>query len=137
MLKLVGRQALHALHLRNDFVAPALNAEPVDIVSTQKRRKILPRLAQIHTLRAQFVAVEHDFRLWLIELYVHIGKKEHAGGHSLLHDLTCQFSYLLRLCRRGDHQIDWEISATRQWRRSQRNYPNACDLCKRASRRSQ
>ena len=75
--------------------------------------KILSGLAQIDALRAQLVAVEDDFGLWLIELQICVSKDEEAAGHCLLHQLLGEVDKLLRLRRRRDHEIDREISAAR------------------------
>src|SRR6266545_1679406 len=45
--KLIGRQALRARDLRNDLIAPALDAEPVDVVAAQKDWEISSGLTQV------------------------------------------------------------------------------------------
>ncbi len=129
--ELLGRQTLRALDLRNDFVASALNAEPVDIVSAQQGGQILSGLAQVNSLRAQLVAIEDDLGLRLVELQVGVGVDEQTAGESLPHQLLGEVEQLLRLARRGDYEINREISAAGQRRRSQRNHADARDLRQR------
>src|SRR4029077_17878524 len=74
--QLISIQALRALDLRNYFVAPALNAKAVDIVAAEHGGKVLSCLCQVHSLRADFVTVEHDFSLRLIKLQIGVGEDE-------------------------------------------------------------
>ena len=112
--ELIGRQAIGAPDLRNHLVAAALDAEPVDIVSAKHRRQVLTGLTEVDALRPKLVAIEHDLGLRLIELQVGVGKDEHAAAHRLLHELTGQLGELLRLGRRGNHEVDRKITAARQ-----------------------
>ena len=97
--ELIGRQPLRALDLRNDLVAPALDAEAVDVVAAEQRRQILAGLAQIDALRAELVAIEDDLGLRLIELQVGVGEDEQAARERLLHELVRELAKLLRLGR--------------------------------------
>ena len=95
--ELVGRQAFHALHLRDHLVATALDAEAVHIISANQRRKILTCLAQVDSLGPDLVSIENNFGLRLVELQVAIGVDEHAARIGLLHELVRQFLKSLRL----------------------------------------
>src|SRR5262249_43862398 len=85
--QLIGRQALAANHLRNDFVAAALNAETIDVVSAQQDREIAAGLSEVHALGAELVAIEHHARLRLVELQVGVREHELAAGERFLHEL--------------------------------------------------
>ena len=135
--QLIGRQALGALDLRNHLVAPALDAEPVDVVAAEQRRQILAGLAQVDALRAQLVAIEDDLRLRLVELQVGVGEDEQPARERLLHELAGKLAELLRLGRRGDHEVDGEVSAAGQRRRRQRDRADARDLRQRPHRLDQ
>ena len=132
--KLIRGQALGALDLRDDFVAPALDAEAVHVVATEQRRQVLARLTEIDALRAELVAVEDDFGLWLIELHVRVGKDEQPARERLRHELVRQVAQPLRLGRRGDHQVHWEVAAAGQRRRGQRDRANTGNLRQRPGR---
>ena len=79
LFELIGRQTLRALDLRNDLVAPALDAEAIHIIPAQHGGKILTGLGQVHSLRAELVAVEDDLGLRLVELQVGVGENEQAA----------------------------------------------------------
>ena len=106
--ELIGRQPLRALDLRNDLVAPALDAEAVDVVAAEQRRQIRAGLAEVDALRAELVAIEDDLGLRLVELQVGVGEDEQPAGERLLHQLAGEIAELLRLGRRGDHEVDRE-----------------------------
>ena len=93
--ELVGRQPLAALDLRDDLVAAALDAEPVDVVAAQQRRQVAAGLAQVDALRAHLVAVEHDLGLRLVELQVGVGEHEHAARERLPDELVRELGELL------------------------------------------
>ena len=86
--QLIGRQPLRALDLRNDLVAPALDAEPVDVVPAEQRRKIRAGLPQVDALRAKLVAIEDDLGLRLVELQIGVGEDEQPARERLLHELA-------------------------------------------------
>src|SRR5207253_7978638 len=113
---------------RDDFVAAALDAEPVDVVATKQHRKIASRLTEVHALRPQLVPIEDDLRLRLIELDVRVGVDEQPGGERLLHELTGDLVEPLRLRSRADHEIDREVTASGKRRRGQRNRADARNL---------
>src|SRR5262249_14118467 len=50
LLELTRRQLVGARHLRDDLVAPAVNAESVDVIRADERRQVAPRLTQVHPL---------------------------------------------------------------------------------------
>src|SRR5439155_15860471 len=128
------RQSLRAFDLRNDLVAPSLDTEPIDVVPADQRRKILTGFPEIDTLRSQFVSIEDDFGLRLIELQIGVGEDEQTARERLLYELGPETHKLLRLSRRGNHEVDWEISATGQGRRRLRNRADARNLRQRAHR---
>ena len=128
MLQLIGRQTLHSFYLRNHFVAPALDAEAVDIVSAEKRGEVLSRLAQVNSLGAEFVTIKNHLGLRLIELHVNVGEDEHPARHCLLYQLIRKLGELLWLRRRRDHKINREISAAGQCRWGQGNHTDARNL---------
>ena len=128
MLQLIGRQTLHSFDLRNYFVAPALDAKPVHVVSAEKRGEILPCLAQVNSLGAELVTVEHHLRLRLVEFHVNVGEDEHPARHCLLYQLIRKLGELLWLRRRRDHKINREISAAGQCRWGQGNHTDARNL---------
>ena len=111
--ELIRRQPLGALDLRDHLVAAPLDAEPVDVVAAEQRREIAAGLAQVDALRAQLVAIEDDLGLRLVELQVGVGEHEQAARERLLHELFGELAQLLRLGRRGDHEIDREVAAAR------------------------
>src|SRR5216683_5511614 len=118
LFQLIRRQTFGALDLRNDLVAPALDAEAVDIVSAEQRGKVLTSLGQVHSLSTNLVTVEDNLSLWLIELQVGVGKNEQATGECFLHQLIGEFTELPRFSRRHDHKLNRKISTT--WQRGRR-----------------
>ena len=118
--------------LRNDLVAAALNAEPVDVVTAEERRQVLSRLAEVHALRTHLVAIEHDLRLRLVEPEIGIGEHEQPAGERLLHQLAGELPEPLGLGGRRDHEIHREISATGQRRRRHGDHANAGNLRQRS-----
>jgi len=134
LLQLISVQALRAFDLRNDFIAPALDAETVDIVTAEHSGKILSRLCQVHPLGADFVAVKHDFSLRLIKLQVGVGEDEKAAGECFLHQLIGELIELPRFRRRKNYELNREIPAARQRRRGQRNYPDPWNFRQRSDR---
>ena len=122
--QLLRRQALHALHLRNHLITLALNAEPVHVVAAEQRRKILTRLAQINSLGAEFVAVEDNFSLRLVELQIRVGVNKHPTLERALYQLVGKLCQLLWLRGRGDHEVHREVSAAGKGRRGERNHTN-------------
>ena len=56
--ELIRRQPLAALHLRDDLVAAALDAEAIDVVAAEERGEIAAGLGHVDALRAQLVAIE-------------------------------------------------------------------------------
>ena len=128
LLQLIGGQTVRAFDLRNDFVAPALDAEAIDVVAAEHGGKILAGLGQVDSLRAEFVAVEDDLSLRLVELQVGVGVNEEAAGERFLHELVGKLAELPRLGCRDNHELNREISATRQRRRRQRDHANARNL---------
>ena len=94
LLQLIGSQTFFALDLRNHFVAPALDAEAVDVVPAEHGGKILARLGKVHSLRTEFVAVEDDLSLRLVELQVGVGINEKATGEGFLHELIGKLAEL-------------------------------------------
>src|SRR3954465_5465584 len=125
MFELVRTQALGPLDLRNDFVTLSLNAEAVHVIPTEHGGKVRAHFAHVHALRTELVAIENYFGLRLVKFHIGIGENEHTAGHRLLHDLSCQFAHLLRFGRGLNYEVNWERTSTRQWRRSQRNDPDA------------
>ena len=135
--ELVGCQTVSPLDLRNHLVASPLDAEPIYVVAAEKRREIQTRLAQLHALRSQLVAIEDDLRLRLIELQIGIGVDEEAARERLLHQLPGDVSKLLRLRRRRDHQIHREVSASGKRRGGERDGADTRDLRERAHQSNQ
>ena len=118
LFELIRRQTFGALDLRNDLVAPALDAEAVDIVSAEQRGKVLTSLGQVHSLSTNLVTVEDNLSLWLIELQIGVGENEKATGECFLHQLIGEFTELPRFSRRHDHKLNRKISTT--WQRGRR-----------------
>jgi len=127
LLELVGGEPLGPLDLRDDLVAPPLDAEAVDVVAAEQGREVLSRLAQVDPLRAHLVAVEDDLRLRLVELQVRVGEHEEPALVGLLDELAGDLAELRRLRRRGDHEVDGEVAAPRQRRRDDRDDADARD----------
>src|SRR6185369_1450932 len=126
--QLLGRQALGALDLGNNFVASALNAEPVDVISTQHGGQVLPRLAQVHSLRPQLVPVENDLGLRLVVFQIGVGVDEFSAGKGRPHQLFGDGNQLLRFTRRRNHKVNRKRSSPRQRRRGRGDDSNARDL---------
>src|SRR5438309_6806836 len=126
--QLLRSQTLHTFDLRNHLVTPPLNAEPVDVVTAQQRGKVLSSLTQVHTLRAKLVAIKDNLSLGLVIFQIRVGVNEDAARHCLLHQLVRELHQLLRLARRCDHEIHWEIAAAGQGWRSQRDHSNSRNL---------
>src|SRR6266446_3580176 len=128
LLELIGRQTLGALDLWNDFVTPPLNAEAIYIIPAQHGGEILAGLGQVHSLRAELVAVEDDLGLRLVELQVGVSEDEQTTRECLTHELFSKCVELPGLHRRGDHELNWEVSATGQRGRGQWDHADARDF---------
>src|SRR5262249_9410475 len=106
------------------LVAPALDAETVDIVAAEEDGEVASDLAQIDALGAQLVTVEDDLGLGLIELEVRVGKDEQPARKRLLHQLAGNVAEPLRLRRRRDDEVHRKIAASGEWRWRRRNRTN-------------
>ena len=113
-LQLFRREPLAALDLRDHLVAAALDAEPVDEVATDQRRQIAPGLAHVDPERTHLVTVEHHLGLRLVEFEIGVHVDEHPALVRLLHQLIRDVEQLLRLGRRGDHEIHGEAATAGQ-----------------------
>src|SRR5206468_11784388 len=110
----------------------SLNAEAVHIVAAEHGAEILARLAEVHTLRTQLVAIEDNFGLRLVKLQVGVGIDEDAAGESLLYELVSEVSKFLRLARRRNDKVNRETAATRKRGGRKRDDTNAGYLRKRS-----
>src|SRR6266550_4513281 len=128
LLELIGCQTLRSLDLRNHLVTPALDAKAIYIIPAQHGRKILTGLSQVHSLRAELVAVEDDLGLRLVELQVGVGEDEQTTRECLTHELFSKCVELPGLHRRGNHELNREVSATWQRRRGQWDDADARDF---------
>ena len=128
LFELIGCQTLRSLDLRNHLVTPALDAKAIDIIPAQHCGKILTGLSQVYSLGAELVAVEDDLGLRLVELQVRIGENEQAARECLTHELFSKCVELPGLHRRGNHELNREVSATWQRRRGQWDDADARDF---------
>ena len=67
--------------MRNDFVTTALDVETINEITADAGGKIGPDLLHIQTERSDFVMVERDLSLGLIDFRIDVRESKHAGLH--------------------------------------------------------
>ena len=85
-----------SLHLWDDLIAAALNAEAIDVIAAEQRRQVLTCPAQINALGTELVSIEYHLGLGLIEFQVRVSEHEEAAGEGFHHQLVGDVIQLLR-----------------------------------------
>ena len=70
VVQLLGVEPLHPEELRDDLVAPALDAEAVDEVAAQRGAHVLADLLEVQAQLRHLLPVDLDLRLRLVDLHV-------------------------------------------------------------------
>ena len=97
VFQLLRIQTIDAFDLRNHLVAAAGDVEPVDEVAADAGGEVGADLLHVQTHRRDFVVIENDLRLRLIDLGVDVRESEHARLHRFRLNLLREFEDAFRI----------------------------------------
>src|SRR6202030_473616 len=113
--ELLRIQTIHPLDLRNDFVAATFDVEAVDEIAADRGGHIGSHLLHVEAHRSDFVVIENNFGLWLVDLRVDIRELEHPGRHRFFLELLGELQNALGIGRGGDDDVYRVIFAAGKW----------------------
>jgi hypothetical protein len=125
IFQLLRIQSIDAFDLRNHFVTAPFDVEPIDIIAANTSRDIGAYLLHVETERGDFIVIENDCRLGLIDLRINVAELENVGFHRFLEDLLRKFENAFLVRGRGDHEADRKIISPRERRRHDRKHLDA------------
>src|SRR6516162_8959046 len=91
VIQLLRVQAVYAFNLWNDFIAQSFHVEPVNVIAADAGREIGANLLHVESHRGNFVMIENDLRLGLVDLGVDVAELKHVRLHCLLENLLGKF----------------------------------------------
>ena len=95
--QLLGIQPIDALDLRNHFVTASVDVEAVDKISADTGREIGADLLHVEAERRDFVVIENDLGLRLVDLRIDVAELENMR----LPSLSRKFASRTRECVPG------------------------------------
>ena len=126
-VQLFGVQPIHPFDLRDDFVTQAFHVEAIHKITADAGGKVGADLLHIETHRRNFVVIENDLRLRLIDLSVDVTKLKNVGLHRFQENLLGQLKDAFLARGRSDHETDWKIITARKRFRHDREHLNTRD----------
>ena len=116
------------LHLGNDLVGTAADAEIIDVAAAQHGGERSADVAHLQAELRRLVAIDGDVGLRIVDLQVAVEEDEHAAVQRLLQELLRHVVQSRERIGGGDHELHRQADAARQRRRLKRRDPHAGDL---------